>query len=241
MQNLPLKPIGQDTKIDKNDIGKKLVILVVGETARADRFSLNGYHKKTNPLLEKEGLISFKNMYSCGTSTAVSVPCMFSKFTREQYDAEKGQTYENILDVLSRAEVNVLWRDNNSGSKGVALRIPYENYQTKKLNPICDTECRDEGMLVGLQKYINNHKGNILIVLHQMGNHGPAYYKRYPKKFEIFTPTCKDKNLENCTEEQINNSYDNAIAYTDYFLSKAIRLLKKNSTNYEIILYKRSW
>ncbi len=237
IQNLPLKLIGQDATIDKNDTGKKLVILVVGETARADRFSLNGYSKKTNPLLEKEDLISFKNMYSCGTSTAVSVPCMFSKFTREQYDAEKGQTYENILDVLSRAGVNVLWRDNNSDSKGVALRIPYENYQTKKLNPICDTECRDEGMLVGLQKYINNHKGNILIVLHQMGNHGPAYYKRYPKKFEIFTPACKDKNLENCTEEQINNSYDNSIAYTDYFLSKAIQLLKKNSANYETALY----
>lgn len=236
IKDLPFRHIGKDAKKDKADIKRELVILVVGETVRADRFSLNGYHKKTNPLLEKENIISFKNMSSCGTSTAVSVPCMFSKFTREEYSAEKGQTYENVLDVLSHAGVNILWRDNNSGSKGVALRVPQENYQTKKLNTICDTECRDEGMLVGLQDYINRQQGDMLIVLHQMGNHGPAYYKRYPKEFERFTPTCKDKNLQNCTQEQISNSYDNAIVYTDYFLSKAIQLLKNNSDKYETAL-----
>ncbi len=233
----PLQHIGKDAKIDKMDIDRELVILVIGETVRADRFSLNGYSKKTNPLLEKENIVSFSNMSSCGTSTAVSVPCIFSKFTRAEYSDEKGQTYENILDVLSHAGVNILWRDNNSDSKGVALRVPHENYRTKKRNTICDTECRDEGMLTGLQDYINHQQGDILIVLHQMGNHGPAYYKRYPEGFEHFTPACKDKNLENCTHEQISNSYDNAIVYTDYFLSKAIQLLKNNSDKYETALF----
>jgi lipid A ethanolaminephosphotransferase len=107
--------------------------------------------------------------------------------------------------------------------------VPYEDYQTPKKNTVCDIECRDEGMLVGLQDYIDSKKtGDILIVLHQMGNHGPAYYKRYPESFERFTPVCKTNQLEKCTSEEINNAYDNAILYTDYFLSKVITLLKQN-------------
>ena len=121
-------------------------------------------------------------MHSCGTSTSVSVPCMFSIFNRDDYRDKKVKSTENILDVLNHAGVKILWRDNNSDSKGVALRVPYEDFKDPKNNPICDVECRDEGMLEGLQEYIDSQKqGDILIILHQMGNHGPAYYKRYPK------------------------------------------------------------
>ncbi len=229
-----LIPIGTDAKIPETDTDRELVILVIGEAARADRFSLNGYQRETNPLLEKEDIINFPNMYSCGTSTSVSVPCMFSIYNRGEYRDKKSKSTENILDVLSHAGIHILWRDNNSDSKGVALRVTYEDYKDPDNNPICDIECRDEGMLEGLQKYIDSHKqGDILIVLHQMGNHGPAYYKRYPKRFEKFTPTCKTNQLEKCTEEEINNAYDNAILYTDYFLSKVIRLLKQNSNRFE--------
>lgn len=94
-------------------------------------------------------------------------------------------------------------------------------------------ECRDEGMLVGLDKFIEKHKKeDILIVLHQMGNHGPAYYKRYPKEFEKFKPVCKTNQLEQCTKEEVGNAYDNAILYTDYFLSKTINFLKQYSNDY---------
>ncbi len=214
------------------------MILVVGETARADHFSLNGYQRKTNPLLEKEDLISYSNVWSCGTSTAVSVPCMFSIYAKADYDKNKIRATDNVLDILQRAGVNVVWLDNNSDSKGVAVRIPYENYKTSNKNPVCDSECRDEGMLANLQSYINNHSrgGDIFIVLHQMGNHGPAYYKRYPKEFEKFIPVCQTNQLEQCTVEEINNSYDNAILYTDYFLSKTINLLKKNTAQFEAAL-----
>ena len=228
--NVSMTQIGSDAKIPETDDDRELVILVVGETARADRFSLNGYSKETNPLLEKEDVINFPDVHSCGTSTAVSVPCMFSVFTKDEYSDKKAQTTYNILDVLDKAGVNILWRDNNSSSKGVALRVAYEDYKTPETNPVCDIECRDEGMLVGLQEYIDSHKkGDILIVLHQMGNHGPAYYKRYPESFEEFKPVCKTNQLEKCTSEEIDNAYDNAILYTDYFLSKVIDLLKQNS------------
>ena len=237
-----VKSIGNDAKIrleheeNPNEVDKsELIIMVVGEAARANRFSLNGYEKETNPLLKKEDVINFPNMYSCGTSTAQSVPCMFSIFDKADYDYKKGISTENVVDVLKHTKnVNILWRDNNSDSKGVALRVDFEDFRTNKLNTKCDTECRDEGMLVGLEDYIKKHKGeDILIVLHQMGNHGPAYYKRYPKEFEKFTPVCKTNQLEDCTQEEVSNAYDNAILYTDYFLSKVIKFLKPYSKEYE--------
>jgi lipid A ethanolaminephosphotransferase len=201
----------------------------VGEAVRADHLSLNGYERETTPLLNKEKIVSFQHFASCGTATAVSVPCMFSSSGREAYDHVRSLHSENILDVLKHAGVNILWRDNNSDSKGVALRVPFEDYKTADRNTVCKDECRDEGMLIGLQEHINKQtKGDIVIVLHQMGNHGPAYYKRYPAAFEKFTPVCHTNQLEECSQEEIRNAYDNAILYTDYFLASVIKLLKKN-------------
>jgi lipid A ethanolaminephosphotransferase len=163
---------------------------------------------------------------------------MFSFYGRRDFNKSKGQNTTNVLDVLQSAGVNVVWLDNNSSSKGVADRVEYHNYKRPEINTICDSECRDEGMLVDLQTYINKHpKGDIFIILHQMGNHGPAYYRRYPKKFEKFTPVCKTNQLEQCTSEEINNAYDNAILYTDYFLSKTIKLLKDNNAAFETALF----
>lgn len=228
------KIIGLDATVAASDGPRKLVIFVVGEAARADHFSLNGYGKETNRYLRHEQVVSFQNVWSCGTSTAISVPCLFSVYKRTEFDKQKAETTENVLDVLNHAGVNVIWLDNNSDSKGVAKRISYESYKQQDHNPVCNDECRDEGMLANLQKYIDSKsQGDIFIVLHQMGNHGPAYYRRYPKDFERFTPACKSNQLEECRKEEIGNAYDNAIAYTDYFLSKTIELLKQNSARYE--------
>ena len=225
---ITLEKIGNDAKITSNENEKrKIMILVVGEASRADRFSLNGYEKETNPLLKNEDVINFTNMYSCGTSTAESVPCMFSIFDRANYSYKKGISTENVVDVLNKTnEVSILWRDNNSDSKGVALRVDFEDYRTSKTNTICDNECRDEGMIVGLDKYIEQHKNkNILIVLHQMGNH------------EKFAPVCKTNQLEACSKEEVSNAYDNAVLYTDYFLSKVINFLKPYSQNFETSMF----
>ncbi|MFN3883688.1 MAG: phosphoethanolamine transferase [Rhodocyclaceae bacterium] len=210
-----IQPVGLDARRPAQDPHRELVIFVVGETARADHFSLNGYARETNPLLKQEpNAISFGDFHACGTSTAVSVPCMFSL----EGSNGKAEGKESLLDVLQRAGVNVLWLDNNSDSKGVALRVPYQDYKSPEVNTICDVECRDEGMLVPLQDYIDSHpSGDIVIVLHQMGNHGPAYYKRYPAAFERFKPTCQNNDLSQCTAEEIINAYDNALLYTDYF------------------------
>ena len=229
-----IKRIAVDAHMNAHDAKNELIIMVVGETARADRFSLNGYHRETNPLLSKEAIVNFTNVSSCGTSTSVSVPCMFSELGRKDYEKDKALNQENALDILARNGVQVLWRDNNSSSKGLATRVKYEDFKTPTLNPVCEGECRDIGMLNGLDQYIAANKGkDMMIVLHQMGNHGPEYYRRYPKAFAKFQPMCMTGELRDCSQEEIDNSYDNAILYTDYFLSEVIQLLKKYDGEYE--------
>jgi len=237
-KNQTLKKIGLDAKI-KNNTTRKIVFMIVGEAARADHFSLNNYKRNTNPKLSSENIINFSKMYSCGTSTAYSVPCMFSIYTRKNYSYKKARYTENALDVLKHTKkVAILWRDNNSDSKGVALRVLHQNYKTPKNNTICDKECRDIGMLVGLNTFIEKNKNkNILIILHQMGNHGPEYYKRYTKPYEIFTPVCKTNQLQECSKESIANAYDNALRYTDNFLYKTIELAKKYKNADTAVLY----
>jgi len=228
-----LRNIAQDAVALGVTSKPELIILVVGETARADRFSLNGYHKLTNPMLAKEKIVSFSNVTSCGTSTSVSVPCMFSALGRKDYDKARALSQENALDVLADNGVEILWRDNNSDSKGVATRLNYQDFKSPTMNTVCEGECRDIGMLHGLDKFIASKKGKeILIVLHQMGNHGPEYYRRYPKEFARFKPMCMTGELQECTQAEIDNSYDNAILYTDYFLANVIGFLKKYDATY---------
>ena len=217
----------------------KLMVFVVGETARADHFGLNGYTRNTTPLLSKQSnLYSFKEAVSCGTSTAYSVPCMFSYANRENYDIDTAKYNENVLDTLSKQGVNVVWRDNNSSSKGVADRVTFEGYKTADTNPNCDVECRDIGMLDGFDKLVKSGSSpkDTLILLHQMGNHGPAYYQRYPKEFETYKPVCMTNELSKCDTQSVINGYDNAILYTDYFLDNVIDTLKTYEQDYDVVM-----
>ncbi|MDF1779729.1 MAG: phosphoethanolamine--lipid A transferase [Alcanivoracaceae bacterium] len=233
----PITEIAEDATLAEGDTHRELMILVIGETARADHLSLYGYPRDTNPVLSKmDEIYTYQNVSACGTSTAVSVPCIFSDINRADFNVGEAGASENLLDVLKRVGVSVLWRDNNSDSKGVALRVDYQDFKTPERNPVCDDECRDVGMLDGLQEYIDAQSGDVLIVLHQMGNHGPAYYKRYPPEFEHFTPACQSNKLSECSNDEIINAYDNAIRYTDWFLGQVIDFLKKNQDGYESMM-----
>jgi len=231
---MELVEVAPEAAISPSDPNRELTIMVVGETARADRFSLNGYARTTNPELAREPRVfSYTHISACGTSTAVAVPCMFALGGRKEFDVDAANRTENILDVLQRAGVSVLWRDNNTGSKGVADRVRFEDFRSPDMNPICDVECRDLGMLAGLQEFIDARQKDVLIVLHQMGNHGPAYFHRYPAEFERFRPACHSAEISECTDEEIGNAYDNAILYTDYFLAQVIALLKANEPRFQ--------
>jgi len=227
-----IAPLGSDAMkgtLWAQEKRRTVTIMVVGETARAMNFSLNGYKRDTNPLLSRQaGLLNFSNVQSCGTATAISVPCLFSGFARADYSEDKARAQEGLLDVLSHAGLQVLWRDNNSGCKGVCDRVTYEDMSKPKAgDPFCNKEeCFDERMLQGLPEIIRNAKQDLVIVLHQKGSHGPAYWKRYPPAFQRFGPVCTSNELEKCSRESIVAAYDNTIAYTDYFLSKTIDLLR---------------
>ena len=219
----------------------KLMVFVVGETVRADHVGLNGYERNTMPLLANQpDIYSFKDATSCGTSTAYSVPCMFSYANREDYDVDTAEYNENVLDMLNKQGVNVVWRDNNSSSKGVADRVTFEDYKTSETNPDCegDGECRDVGMLDGFEKLLKSGTApqDTLILLHQMGNHGPAYYQRYPKAFEEYKPVCMTNELSKCDDQSVINGYDNAIRYTDYFLDETIKKLKPYENDYDVVM-----
>jgi len=218
--------------IDENPDVKDLIVLVVGETARAKNFSANGYEKPTNSYTQPYQPVSFKNMYSCGTATAVSVPCMFSAFTRENFERRKADQQQNILDLITLADVDVLWVDNN-GCKDVCNRIATISLDVKQNSPFCDGEyCQDEALLTPLKnKLAKLSKNKTVIVLHMMGSHGPTYYKRYPEKHKQFTPDCNRSDIQNCSAEQLTNTYDNTIGYTDFVLSQVIEQLNTLSSN----------
>ena len=214
-----------------------LTVLVVGETARAENFSLNGYRRRTNPALERQEVLSFSNVSACGTSTAVSVPCMFQDVGRAGFNATLAQHREGLLDVLQRAGITVLWRDNNSGCKGVCDRVPHEDLSSLEVADLCHGgECYDEILLHGLQAHIDGLTGDAVIVLHMNGSHGPAYYKRYPAAFEVFTPACSSIQLDRCSRESIVNAYDNSLLYTDHVLSRTIELLRNNASRFDTAL-----
>lgn len=229
----PFIKIGEDAERNpdfKFQPRKSLTVLVVGESARAENFGILGYHRDTTPTLDKEaGLIAFTDVHSCGTETAVSVPCMFSNMGRKDYDASKAKNEEGLLDVLKRAGIDVIWRDNQSGCKGTCDRVTLQDVSNLKDPALCaNSECRDEILLQGLQSFIDHLDKDTVLVLHQMGSHGPEYFKRYPKEYEHFTPVCESNALNNCSRESIVNGYDNTLVYTDHVLSSLIDLLRSN-------------
>ena len=227
-------PLGEDARLGAGYAGQvkpPLLLLVLGETARSANFGLNGYARPTTPALARENVASQRNAWSCGTSTAASVPCMFSHFGRASYESRPAN-YEGLLDVLQHAGLAVLWLDNQSGCKGVCNRVPNVNTSQLKVPGLCDgDECLDEVMLHGLDERMaalpaERRARGVVLVMHQMGSHGPAYYKRSPPAFKKFLPECTDNALQSCGRDALVNAYDNSIVYTDHVLGSAIQWLK---------------
>jgi len=242
----PLQTLGEDAHIAPREGAVQrppLLVFVLGETARSSNFSLNGYARLTNPELAKENVVSFRNVTSCGTSTAESVPCMFSHLGREAY-AKRSHDFENLLDVLQRAGYAVLWIDNQSGCKDQCDRVPNLNTSELKIPGQCqDGECRDTVMLTQIDAALaklpaERRARGTVVVMHAMGSHGPAYFKRVPAEFKKFLPECQDNSLSQCERTQVVNAYDNTILFADHFLARVIGWLKtQEKTNTPAMLY----
>ncbi|BBT71945.1 phosphoethanolamine transferase EptA [Klebsiella sp. WP8-S18-ESBL-06] len=236
MANLPLVKIGEDAQqkaLMKNGPRKNLTIIVLGETSRAANFSLGGYDRDTNPRLAQDNVVYFPNTTSCGTATAVSVPCMFSNMPRARYDEALAYHQEGLLDILQRAGIQVQWNDNDGGCKGACDRVPHQDVTALNLPGQCiNGECYDEVLFHDLEKTIDSLQGDGVIVLHTIGSHGPTYYNRYPPQFRRFMPTCDTSEIQSCSQEQLKNTYDNTILYIDYIVDKAIKLLQSRQDKF---------
>ncbi len=229
IKNKPKLPLGTDARTTPRaaDSKPRLLVLVVGETVRAQNWGLNGYARQTTPELAKAGVINFPDMHACGTSTEVSLPCMFSPFGRHDYDAKKIRAHQSLLHVLEHAGIPTLWRDNQSGCKGVCEGLEIQRLDDATKPGLCaDGRCMDEILLDDLAAQVRAKPGDRVVVLHQLGNHGPSYFQRYPAQFRQFVPTCDTPDLGKCRRGQIVNSYDNAIRYTDHFLAQTIAALR---------------
>ena len=239
-----LEPIGLDARLalPKQDTGRvPLLVLVLGETARSANFGLNGYARDTTPELAALDLASFRQVTSCGTSTAASVPCMFSHLGRTDFAQRKG-SYEGLLDLVQRSGMAVLWVDNQAGCKGVCDRVPTASTSGVNDPRWCTAgECLDMVLLEGLEKRLDalpaeRRARGIVVVLHQMGSHGPAYFKRSPAAFKRFLPECQNNQLQRCERAEVVNAYDNSIAYTDHFLAATIGWLKQRAASHDTAL-----
>jgi lipid A ethanolaminephosphotransferase len=244
--NTPPAPVGRDATLAVRRTGTPppLLVLVVGETARADHFSLNGYDRPTNPGLSKLPVVSFTDVTACGTSTAASLPCMFSLLGRDRFEALK-QPQENLLDVLQHAGLAVLWLDNQSGCKGLCDRV----HKAMASDPVPDApsmprglcqpngECFDMALLHGLDQRLaqlpaEQRARGVVLVLHQMGSHGPAYHLRSPAEGKPFQPECTNTALQHCDAQALVNAYDNSIAYTDRLLTALVGWLQHQTPSW---------
>lgn len=214
-----------------------LLFVVVGETARAANWGLNGYPRQTTPELATMDVVNYTDVSSCGSDTETSLPCLFSPVGRRHYDAQRIRASQSLLPVLARAGFEVQWRDNQTGCKGVCDGLPYRQVDVDQ--PDCQPgQCPDQKLLDGLEAELRRDPvatgvpGRV-VVMHQIGNHGPAYYKRYPASFRHFTPACETADLGDCSAEQIVNAYDNALRYTDHVLAESIHMLERLSDRYD--------
>ncbi|KRB11552.1 phosphoethanolamine--lipid A transferase [Lysobacter sp. Root690] len=233
-------PIGTDARAAARPVGSKprLLVIVVGETVRAQNWGLNGYARQTTPELARIAPINFPDMTACGSSTEVSVPCMFSPYGRENYNKDRIQGSESLLNVLEYAGIQTLWRDNQTGCKNVCKDLAFESFEHGTDPKFCTTEgCFDEVMLQGLRERIDAKPGDAVVILHQLGNHGPSYYLRYPQRLRRYTPTCETSELGQCSQQQIVNAYDNAVLATDEFLARTIRYLAQDSSRDTAMIY----
>ncbi|ROS01713.1 lipid A ethanolaminephosphotransferase [Sinobacterium caligoides] len=217
-----------------------LVVVVVGETARADHFPANGYERMTTPNMISNNMISLQNVASCGTLTAVSVPCMFSVMTRENQDEKKVRYQQNAVDILADAGVGVQWNENDEGCKGVCDRVPTWTATKENSSEFCQGPvCLDESLIAHFDRdvaTVMKQRQAGAIFIHTQGSHGPTYYQRYNEATRTFQPDCQRSDIQNCEHQALINNYDNTLVYTDYVVGKLLDKLKSYQQQYNVAL-----
>ncbi len=212
---------------DKDVIG----VLVIGEAARYGNFAINGYERDTTPNLSKvENLALFKAI-SCAGNTYEAVPCMLSRYGEQ--DMNLVDTETSVLSVLTRLGFDTVWMGTQSITKyyrnkpGGSFYDEVDFHMIPGGSLVFMPNSHDGQMLPYLEQNIKSDKKTFL-VLHTTGSHW-NYGARYPKEFAKFKPDLDGRvkhDASSCNREELINSYDNSILYTDFFLSSVIEKLK---------------
>ncbi len=237
---LPYRAIGSDAKqLTPASASDKptLFVFLLGETARANNFERQGYDRLTNQYTDQDNVTYFKKVSSCGTATALSVPCMFSQLSKNKYSEDVAKSQDNAIDILKHAGIDMRWLDNDGGDKGVAHNIPYAAITKDSDIANCNGSfCYDSELLKDFSKQVNASKDNRVLFYHLSGSHGPTYYMRYPQDHRFFTPDCPRSDIENCNQQELINTYDNTILYTDFIIHSFIQKLKNVEKTYNVAL-----
>lgn len=209
----------------RTDVDSMLYVLVIGEAARYDNFSLNGtYKRETNPLLAcQKNLVSYTHAYAEANATNLSVPLMLTRASAD--DVMRAYREKTVLGAFREAGYKTAWLSAESSP------IQYLQNVLPTLDTawIADEGALDEVLLEPFKQLIHDEDGigktSSLFVLHTKGSH-LNYQDRYPENFAVFEP-CLKKGVSNGSfnKELMTNTYDNSILYTDYVLYSLIQLL----------------
>lgn len=201
-----------------NSDRKDVCVLIIGESARRMNFSLYGYERQTNPLLEKDSVTALY-AESAATYTTAGVKAILDH-------KETGKLYEILPNYLNRNGIDVTWRTSNWGEPPLHINKIFTVDSLSRQFPEADKRY-DEILFKGLADSIRNStKNKLLIVVHTSTSHGPTYNLKYPKQFEKFKPVCTTVEMSKADTKELINAYDNTILYTDYLVHNVIDSLK---------------
>jgi glucan phosphoethanolaminetransferase (alkaline phosphatase superfamily) len=235
-----------DSSLDLQRAQNLAVVLIIGESARADRFNLNGYDRQTNPKLQNSAsIINYSQVRSCSSSTAISVPCMLTRMSEQKLpesyleSREKKVIYKQLVEESSFIKLfkkhgfTTAWLSLNQilSRRNAPISLMAQDAQVRLFHSNIDTSYRnaqDEDLLPILDSFLDKHSGRIMVVLHTRGSHW-KYSLRHPIQFNKFQPGCHENTPSKCTREELNNSYDNTILYTDHFLAEVIKRLQNRT------------
>ena len=198
---------------------KDVCVLIIGESARRQNFSLYGYERDTNPLLAGDSVKTYI-ANSAATYTTAAVKAILDH-------KETGKLYEILPNYLYRNGADVIWRSYNWGQPPLHIE-KYINHK-KLAEKYPEADAKYDGLLLeGLKEEIEASESNkLLIILHLSTSHGPTYNQKYPKEFEVFKPVCNTVEISTADKQELLNAYDNTILYTDYIVHSVIEILKE--------------
>lgn len=213
------------------------VVLVLGETARADHWALNGYDRDTNRYTAAYDIVNFPDVTACGTSTADSLPCIFSPLPRSRFSHTAAAERENMLTIMERLGIEASWLDNSTGCKDLCNDGNFLSVADGQDPTLCDDYgCYDELLVRELSRELSTSRNDTFVVLHQRGSHGPTYHLNVPASMKLYQPECTLDTFRDCDDESLTNAYDNTIAYTDFVLARLIDYLRTLEATHDVAM-----